>query len=156
MTRRLSSRQFNFYGIHVCSRFRLLPYNPARHPDFTKPPQHLGLLPSYFPAVIAPRLSLYSLLSSSAISSSPAPRFSLSMSQVSPPFTCSVSLLPTSVLSMNRSTSAIAPSPNRVFGSARSLLPLIGICCEYASAVCGGLLDVKQQAASHHTPMSLP
>jgi hypothetical protein len=29
-------------------------------------------------------------------------------------------------------------------------------CCEYASAVCGGLLDVKQQAASHHTPVSLP
>jgi hypothetical protein len=29
-------------------------------------------------------------------------------------------------------------------------------CCEYASAVCGGLLNVKQHAASHHTPMSLP
>jgi hypothetical protein len=36
------------------------------------------------------------------------------------------------------------------------ILPQGTVCCEYASAVCGGLLDVKQQAASHHTPMALP
>jgi hypothetical protein len=48
-----------------------------------------------------------------------------------------------------------APSPlSRVEGLIEGV-DVVSYCCEYTSAVCRGLLDVKQQAASHHTPMSL-
>lgn len=40
-----------FSGFHICSRPNPLPYNPARYPGFTKPPQLLGSRPSYVPVI---------------------------------------------------------------------------------------------------------
>jgi len=89
-------------------------YNPARCPGSTKPPQLSGSMPSYFPCVVLQRHFAHSLSSSTASLSSFSPRSSRSMSHESALSDSTTNLLPTSVFSMNSSTSTVALSPNRI------------------------------------------
>jgi hypothetical protein len=88
----------DFSGFYLCSRVDHLPYNPARYPDFNKPPQLLGSRPSYVYIVVMPYVSPHPS-SSPVVLSSPS-RSSLSISHESHLFVPSGSFLPTSVLSM--------------------------------------------------------
>ena len=89
-------------------------YNPARCPDSTKPPQLSGSVPSYFLCVVLLHHFAHSLSSSTASLSSFSPRSSRSMSHESALSDSTANLLPTSVFSMNSSTSTVASSPNRI------------------------------------------
>ena len=114
----------NLYGFYVCSRVSLVPYNPARCPDSPEPPLLLGFVPSYFPAAVRSHPPPCSPPPSNVTSPSSALRSSRSMSYVSSLDLSPASSLPTSVLSINRRTSAAASSLNRVFRSAWSHLSL--------------------------------
>ena len=91
----------DFYGFFVCSRLGLLPYNYARRPDSTEPPQLLGLLPSYFLVIVTPRPSSYSPPMPSTSSPSSTLRSNRSMSHESCWSRSPGSFLPTSVSSRN-------------------------------------------------------
>lgn len=114
-------------GFCICSRLAVLPYNLARYSDFNKPPQLLGIVPSYFSAFVPPRLPPYSPPSSKVTHPSSVSRSIHSTSHKPGLLSSLSSLLPTSVSSMNPRTSTSAAGPNNILRSTRSRLSLIGI-----------------------------
>jgi hypothetical protein len=114
----------DFTGLHLCSRIVSLSHNPARCPDFNKPLQLWGSKPSYIPVFAVHPLPLHS--ASPLVVPSSSPSSNRSMSHESNISLGSIGFVPTSVISMNRSTVVVTFSSKMVsksFGS--RLAPIV-------------------------------